>query len=148
MSKSNSFETQFLQHLFENASIANVGDASGLPASATEGSFYLRLYTSAVAVNDSTIGTEASYTGYTQQTLARNNTVWTVSGANVQNANDISFPQNTGASQTIRYWALWKTSGGSADADRLFWGQFDSDLVVGTNVTPKILAGGLSLTED
>lgn len=148
MSKTNSHETQYLTHLFTNGAIANVGDASGLPAAATEGNVYLRLYTSAVAVDDSTIGTEASYTGYVQETIPRNASDWTVSGNNVTNTLDIEFPQNTGSSQTIRYWALWKTSGGTLDTDRLFHGQFTADLVVGTNVTPKIAATALSITED
>lgn len=148
MSKTNSHETQYLTHIFTNGAIANVGDASGLPAAATVGSLFLRLYTSAVAVTDSVIGTEASYTGYVQETIARNGTNWTVSGNNVENTLDIDFPQNTGSSQTIRYWALWKTSGGTLDTDRLYHGQFTADLVVGTNVTPKITATSLDITED
>lgn len=148
MSKTNSHETQYLTHIFTNGAIANVGDGAGLPVSATEGNFFLRLYTSAIAVDDATIGTEASYTGYSQETIPRNATNWTVSGNNVTNALLIEYPQNTGASETIRYWSLWKTSGGTLDTDRLFWGQFTSDLVVGTNVTPQIPIGGLSLTED
>ena len=45
MSKSNSFETSLLQHIFNNTAIANVGDATGLPASATAGSLWVSLHT-------------------------------------------------------------------------------------------------------
>ena len=148
MSKTNSHETQYLSHLFTNAAIANVGDGAGLPVAATEGNLYLRLYTSAIAVDDSTLGTESTYTGYVQETMPRNASDQTIAGNNVSNALLISFPQNTGASETIRYWALWKTSGGTLDTDRLYWGQFTSDLVVGTNITPEIAIGALDITED
>ena len=148
MSKTNSHETQYLNHIFTNAAIANVGDGTGLPVAATEGNLYLRLYTSAVATSDSVIGTEAAYTGYVQETIPRNATDWTVAGNNVSNTKLVGFPKNTGASETIRYWALWKTSGGSTDTDRLFWGQFTSDLVVGTNITPEIPIGSIDITED
>ena len=148
MSKTNSHETQYLNHIFVNSAIANIGDGSGLPAAATEGNFFLRLYTSAVAVDDSTIGTEAAYTGYVQVTQPRNVSDFNVSGAVVDNVLLIGFPKNTGASETIRFWALWKTTGGTLDTDRLFHGQFTSDLVVGTNVTPEIAIGQWSITED
>lgn len=45
MSKSTAFETAFLNHIFANAAIANVGDATGLPASSTAGSLYFSLHT-------------------------------------------------------------------------------------------------------
>ncbi len=148
MSKTNSHETQYLNHIFVNSAIANIGDGTGLPVAATEGDFFLRLYTTAVAVDDSTLGTEAAYTGYVQVTMPRNASDFNVSGAVVDNVQLIGFPQNTGASETIRYWALWKTTGGSTDTDRLFWGQFTADLVVGTNVTPEIAIAAWSITED
>ena len=55
MSKSNSFENQILLHIFNNTAITDIGDALGLPASATAGNLYIRLYTDAVVVDDSTI---------------------------------------------------------------------------------------------
>lgn len=148
MSKTNSHETQYLSHIFLNAAIVNVGDGTGLPVAATEGNLFLRLYTSAIAVDDSTIGTEASYTGYVQETIPRNASDWTVAGNNVSNTKLIQFPQNTGSSETIRYWSLWKTTGGTLDTDRLFHGQFTTDLVVGTNITPEIPIGDIDITED
>lgn len=148
MSKTNSHETQYLSHIFVNAAIANIGDGTGLPVAGTEGNFFLRLYTSAITVDDGTLGTEAAYTSYVQVTMPRNASDFNVSGNSVDNVQLIGFPKNTGSSETIRFWALWKTTGGSTDTDRLFWGQFTSDLVVGTNVTPEIAIGQWSITED
>lgn len=148
MSKTNSHETQYLNHIFVNSAIANIGNAAGLPVSGAEGDFFLRLYESSTAVTDSVIGDETAYTGYVQVTMNRNVTDYNVVGNKVDNVLLIGFPQNTGGSVTIRFWALWKTTGGTLDTDRLFHGQFTSDLVVGTNVTPEIAIGQWSITED
>lgn len=45
MSMSNTAEAALLAHYFNNAAVANVGDASGLPPSAAAGSFYIALRT-------------------------------------------------------------------------------------------------------
>ena len=148
MSKTNSHENQYLLHIFQNSAIANIGNAGGLPVSGVEGDFFLRLYESSTAVTDTVIGDETAYTGYVQETIPRNSSDFQVVANVVDNVLLIGFPQNTGASVTIRYWALWKTTGGTLDTDRLFWGQFTSDLVVGTNVTPEIAVGQWSITED
>ena len=109
-SKSNEFENQLLLHIFNNSAIANVGDAAGLPVAATAGSLYVRLYTSAVAVDDATIGTECAYTGYVQYgvAVARSGAGWTVSGNNASNAAIVTFGACTALSETIRYFAIWK----------------------------------------
>ena len=148
MSKTNSHETQYLNHIFVNSAIANIGDGTGLPVAATEGNFFLRLYEETTAVSDSVIGDETAYTSYVQVTMPRNASDFNVSGDKVDNVQLIGFPKNTGSSVTIRYWSLWKTTGGGTDTDRLFHGQFTSDLVVGTNVTPEIAIGQWSITED
>ena len=45
MSKSNTFENDLLQLLFNNVDIADIGDAAGIQNSATAGSLYLALHT-------------------------------------------------------------------------------------------------------
>jgi hypothetical protein len=150
MSKSNSFENDFLKHIFQNTAIANIGDASGLPAAATVGSLYVRLYTSAVAVDDSTIGTECAYTGYVAKgvAVARSSAGWTVSNNVVSNAAAIAFAACTGGTETIRYFAIWKNNSSSSEAERLFWGQLTSDLAVSSGITPEFAIGALTITED
>jgi len=146
--KSNAFETQFLNHLFVNAAIANVGDATGLPAAATVGNFFMRLYTSAVVVDDATIGTEASYTGYVSGGVAIPRTVagFTVTGDNVKNAAVILFGLCTAGTNTIRYAALWKNNSSSVVADRLFWGT-TGDLIVSASIAPEFPALEFTITE-
>lgn len=150
MSKSDSFETDLLNHLFNNVAIANVGDASGLPAAATVGSFWVRLYTSAVTVDDSTIGTEAAYTGYVAGgvAVARSGAGWTISGNNCSNTAAITFGACTAGSETIRYFAIWKDNSTGTDSHRLYWGQLTSDLAVSSGITPEFAIGALDINED
>jgi hypothetical protein len=150
MSKSNSFETSFLQHIFNNTPISNVGDASGLPASAAPGDLYVRLYTSAVLVDDATIGTECAYTGYVAKGIAVPRTVggWAVSGNNASNAAALTFGACSGGTETVRYFAIWKDNVGTTDADRIYWGQLTSDLAVSTGITPEFAIGALDINED
>lgn len=150
MSKTNSFETSLLQLIFNNSNIADIGDATGLQGSGAAGNVYVRLYTSAVAVDDSTIGTECAYTGYVAGgvAVARSGAGWTVSGNNVSNAAAITFGACTAGSETVRYFAIWKDNVGATDADRLFWGQLTSDLAVSSGITPEFAIGALDITED
>lgn len=150
MSKSNSFETQLLGHLFNNTAIAKIGDATGLPAATTAGSLYVRLYTSAVVVDDATIGTECAYTGYVAKgvAVARSAGGWTIAGNNASNTAAITFGACTAGSETVRYFAIWKDNVSAVDAERLYWGQLTSDLAVSTGITPEFAIGALDVNED
>ncbi len=149
-SKGNAFETEILEHIFENLAIDKVGDATGLPAAATAGSLYVRLYTDAVVVDDATIGTEAAYTGYVALgvAVARSSAGWTIAGNNCSNTAAVTFGAATAGSETIRYFAIWKDNVSTADAERLFWGQLTSDLAVSSGITPEFAIGALDVNED
>ena len=150
MSKSNSFETGLLNHIFNNAAIAKVGDATGLPASTGAGSLYIRLYTDAVVVDDSTVGTECAYTGYVAKgiAVARSAGGWTIAGNNASNAAAVTFGACTAGSETVRYFAIWKDNVSSVDAERLYWGQLTADLAVSAGITPEFAIGALDVNED
>lgn len=45
MSATNSFETALMQHIYQNADIALIGDATGLRGATTAGSLYVSLHT-------------------------------------------------------------------------------------------------------
>lgn len=143
MSKTNTFETDFLEHVFQNLAIANVGDASGLPAAATAGSLYVALYT--VAPTDSTAGTEATFGSYARQAVARSAGGWTVSGNQVSNTAAITFPQATSGSETITSFSIMTASSGG---DMLFYGTLGTSRAVSTGVTLEFAAGALTVTED
>ena len=62
MSKSNTFENEFLLHLLQNADISNVGDATGLRGSSTAGSLYVGLHTADPGEAGDQTTSEATYT--------------------------------------------------------------------------------------
>ncbi len=150
MSKGNAFETSLLLLLFNNTTIADIGDAGGILKSVADGSFWIRLYTDAVVVNDSTIGTEAAYTGYVNGgvAVARTTGGWTIAGDNASNAAAITFGAATAGSETIRYFAIWKDNSTGTDSFRVYWGQLTSDLAVSNGITPEFAIGALDVNED
>lgn len=145
---SNTFRNDFLKHLFQNSAIAGIGDSSGLPAAGAAGNFYLRLCTSAVAVDSATLGTECAYTGYVAKGIAVARTAggFTVTANQVKNAADAIFGACTAGSETVRYVELWKNNTGSTEADRLAFAQLASDLAVSNGIQPKFAAESLVFT--
>lgn len=150
MSKTTTFENQLLLHLFNNTAIANIGDVAGLPASAVAGNFYVRLYTDAVVVNDDTVGTETTYTGYVLRGVAvpRTNAGWTVNADTVTNAVPVTFGTCTATPQTIRYFAIWKNNTSTSTSDRIYWAQLTTDLSVDVNITPQFPIGTITISEN
>ena len=150
MSKSDAFENQLLLLLFQDTTIANIGDATGIEGAGVTGNFYVRLYTDAVVVNDSTIGTECAYTGYVQYgvAVARTSGGWTVATNNASNTAAITFGACTAGSENVRYFAIWKTNVDVTAANRIYWGQLTSDLAVSSGITPEFAIGALDVNED
>ena len=155
MSKaSDTFENAFLKHLFQNLAITGIGDAAGLLASAAAGNLYLRLCTSAVVVNDATVGTECAYTGYVAKGIAvvRSAVGWTVANAagvnSAVNAAELVFGACTAGAETIRYVEIWKNNTGATEADRIAWVQLSADFAVASGMTPRFEVGAISVTFD
>jgi len=144
-SKSNTFENLELLHIFQNADIANIGDAAGLQNSSAAGSLYVALCTSATVTDDATAGTVATYSPYARIAVARSAVGWTVTDNAVSNAAAITFATCTSGSDTIRYFEIYTAASGGT---RLYWGQLTSDLAVGVGVAPTFAIGALIITED
>lgn len=138
----NGFENVLALLLFNNTGIANIGDATGLPGSATAGSTQLALATSALSDTDTLLtATEVAYTGYARPTQARSGAGWTVSGDTASNAALVQFGQMTaGGPDTVVHLGLGFLATG--DALRL---QQDlaADLVINNGVNPQFVIGAL-----
>lgn len=149
-SKGDTFENEVLLLIFNNTNIANIGDATGLRGSTAAGNLYVRLFTSAVTVNDSTVGTECAYTGYVAYgvAVARTSGGWTVSTNNASNTAAITFGQCTAGSETVRYVGIFRNNSSTAESGRLYWGQLNSDLAVSSGITPEFAIGDLDINED
>lgn len=113
MSKSNSFETSLLNHIFNNAAIANVGDATGLPASATAGSLHVSLHTADPGEAGTQSTSETAYTNYARIAVARSAAGWTVSGNTVSNTAAINFATCGATGSTLLYWGIGTAASGA-----------------------------------
>ena len=113
MSKSNSFETSLLQHIFNNTAIANVGDATGLPASATAGSLFVSLHTADPGEAGTQSTSETVYTNYARIGVARSAAGWTISGNTVSNTAAINFATCGATGATLLYWGIGTASSGT-----------------------------------
>lgn len=143
--KTNGFEIALLQHIFQNADVANVGDATGLRGSTTAGSFYIALFTADPGEAGS-VTNECAYTSYARVAVARNNTQWVTDGGNgLQNANAITFPTATGGSETASYFGICTASSGS---NLIMYAALGANLAISTGITPEFAAGDLGVTED
>ena len=148
MSATNAFETGLLQHIFQNAAIANIGDATGLPASATAGSLFVSLHTADPGEAGAQNTNEVSYTGYARQAVARSGSGWTVSGSNVSNAAAVAFGPCTAGSATITHFGIGTASTGTGNL--LFKGALTTPISVTTssNATQTFAIGALDVDVD
>jgi hypothetical protein len=146
MSAKDGFETSILQHLFQNANIANIGDAAGLRGSEAAGSFWIALHT--VTPSDSASGTECDYAGYARAAIERTASGFTVSGNAISNASALSFPQCvSGVSDTAVAFTVNTASGVNVD-DQILWGPLQSSLTISSGITPEFNAGDLVINVD
>lgn len=149
MSASNAAAAAILSLYFENANHANIGDATGVQGSGTAGSFYISLHTADPGETGNQTTSEATYTSYARVAVARSTSGWTVATADPATAkNDaaISFPQATGGSDTITYFAIGTDSTGVGNL--LFSGILDASLAVSNGITPEFAISALTITLD
>lgn len=145
MSKSNAFETAFLNLVFKNLAIADIGDASGLQPAATAGSLYIALHTADPGEAGSQTTSEATFTSYARVAVTRG-AGWTVSGNQVSNTSAITFPACTGGSNTITHFSIGCASSGAGTL--LMSGALSAPLAVSNGITAQFAIGALVATED
>jgi hypothetical protein len=142
MSKGNTFEGEFLDHVYLNSAIALIGDASGLQPSATAGSLYVALHTADPGEAGSQNTSEIAYTSYARVAVARTSGGWTRSGNQMSNTATVAFPQCTGGSGTATHFSVGTASTGAgkilhsgplAGASKLFTAATSDTLTVPGN---------------
>lgn len=145
MSKANDFENDLLLLLFQNANIANLGDATGVRGSTAAGSLFISLHTADPGEAGTQATNEISYTGYARVGLARTSGNFTVSGNAVSFAANVDFGACTAGSGTATHFGIGMASSG---ATRLMYkGALSPTIAVSAGVTPRINAGQF-VTED
>lgn len=146
MSKSNTFENDILQLIFNNVDIADIGDAGGLQNSASAGSLYVALHTGDPGEAGNASTNESAYTSYARVAVARSGAGWTVSGNSATNFALIQFPECTGGSETITHVSI--TTAVSGTSKILYSGALSASRSVSSGIQPQFAASALTVTED
>ena len=142
MSKSNTFENDWLKLIFNATAIANLADNA---ASSPLTNLYVSLHTAdpGEAGNQST--SEATYTSYARVAVARTSGGWTVTNNSVSPVANIDFPAATGGSGTITFFGVGSASSG---AGVLYYsGTVTPNISVTAGVTPRLTTAS-TITEE
>jgi hypothetical protein len=145
MSKSNTFENELLLHIFNNADIALIGDATGLRGSTLAGSLHFALHTADPTDAGTQTSSEISYTSYARVAVARSGAGFTVTGNSVSPAANVDFPQCSGGSGTATHFSVGTASSGAGKI--LYKGALSPTIAVSSGVIPRIETG-TTITED
>jgi hypothetical protein len=141
-SMTDGFENSLALLLFNNTTIANIGDATGLVGSTSAGSTQLALASVAYIDADTLLtADEIAYTGYARPTQARSGAGWTVSGDTASNAALVQFGEmSAGGPDTAVHLGLGFLATG--DVLRLHQ-DLAADLVINNGVNPQFAIGAL-----
>jgi len=142
-------ESDLLVLLFQNVAWANVGDATGLRATTTAGSFYVSLHTATLTDTAAQNTSEAAYGSYARVAVARSSAGWTKSGTSptqVANTSATTYPACTSGSETETYFVVGRDSSSAGEA--LWIGALTSSLAVSNGITPSFGAAALVCTMD
>lgn len=142
MSKSNSFETDILELIFNATALADLAEND---ATSPATNLYVSLHTSDPGEAGSQTTNETSYTSYARVAVARTSGGWTVSGNSVSPAAEISFPACTGGTATITHFGVGTGSSGAGYL--MYKGTVTPNIAVSSGVTPK-LTTATAITED
>lgn len=146
MSKSNTFENDLLQLIFNNVDIADVGDASGLQNSASAGSLYIALHTGDPGEAGTATTSECAYGSYARVAVARTVGGWTVSGNVASNTALAQFPECSSSTETVTHVSI--TTAASGASKILYSGQLTSPRSVSAGIQPQFAIGALQISED
>ena len=145
MSKTNTFENELLEHIFNNADIALIGDAAGLQNSVAAGNLHISLHTADPGEAGTQTTSEIAYTSYARVAVTRNGTGWTVTANSVSPAAAITFPAGTGGAGTATHFGVGTDAAGAGKL--LYKGAVTPNIVCGDGITPQ-LGTGTAITED
>ncbi len=147
MSATDLFEDDLLDLIFTNVAAPNVGDAGGLLPSSVAGSFYISLHTATLNdTHSAQTQSEAAYTSYARQAVARSTAGWTVASGTVDNDAAISFPAATGGSETETDFSIGSAVSGAGVLQ--IFGALTASLAVSNGITPEFAAGAFDILLD
>jgi len=140
MSKTNVFETQLLEAIFEN----DVGGLGNLLEAGTLLNLYVSLHVGDPGEGGDQETNEATYTSYARVELVRAS-AFTVTGNSVSPDAAITFPAGTGGSGTVTHFGIGTLTSGAGIL--MYSGTVTPNIVTGSGVTPE-LTTATAITED
>lgn len=143
MSKSNTFENDWLKLIFNGTAIANLADnASASPLT----NLYVALHTADPGEAGNQTTSEISYTGYARVAVARSGSGWTVTGNSVSPGAPIEFGEMTaGAGGTVTHVSIGTAASGTGKI--LYSGSVAPTIQVQEGVIPRLKTTS-TITED
>jgi hypothetical protein len=145
MSKSNDFEHELLQLVFNNTDLGLLGDTGGLRGSVTPGSLYVSLHTADPGEAGTQATNEVAYSGYARVATARSPVGWTVIGPAAGNAGEVAFPACTAGAAVATHVAVGVAVSGAGVL--LYSGELIAPLAISEGITPVFGVGQLEVSE-
>lgn len=147
MSKSNTFENDYLKLVFNNVAISLIGDASGLQPSAAAGNLYLALHTADPGEGADQSTNETAYTGYARLAIPRSSAGFTVTNNTVRLVNNADFGNCTASpGAALTHFSIGTSSSGIGKA--LWTGTLTPNITMQVGVTPRIANTADIVAED
>lgn len=143
MSKSNTFENDWLKLIFQATAIANIADnAAASPLT----NIQVSLHTGDPGEAGDQTTSEIAYTGYARVAVARTSGGWTVASNSVSPAANIDFGQMTaGAGGTVTHFAVGTAASGAGKI--LYSGTVTPNISVVNGVIPRLTTAS-AITEE
>lgn len=133
MSKSDTFETQLLQLIFNGTAIPNLAQNGTSPLT----QLFVALHTADPGEGGNQSTSEVSYTGYARVGVARTAGGWVVTGNSVSPANNIEFGEMTaGTPGTATHASIGTAASGAGTI--LYRGALTPSVVFNIGVIPRI----------
>lgn len=133
MSKSNSFEGDWLKLVFNGTAIANLADNA---ASSPLTNLYVSLHSADPGEAGDQTTSEVAYTGYARVAVARTSGGWTVTGNTVSPTANITFGACTAGTATATHFAVGTAASGTGKV--LYKGTIAPNINIASGVTPQL----------
>lgn len=144
MSKSDTFENDWLKLIFNATAIANIADNA---ATSPLTNLYVAAHTADPGETGTQSTSEISYTGYARVAVARSSSGFTVTGNTAKFVANPTWPASTGGTGgTITHWSVGVASSGATKI--LYSGTVTPNIAVSSGVTPYLDASTTTVTED
>lgn len=142
MGKSNAFSNDWLRLIFNAVAIANIADNAGTDPIED---IFIALHTASPGDDGSQSTNEVAYTGYSRVGVPRTSDEWTVSGNEVENAEEIAFGECSSGTPVASHFSIGVGASGATKI--LYHAALTQNLNISPGITPRFQPGDLVVTE-